>query len=501
MDARLFFRLAAPCVAISLLFLGMAVVAALYVLGLQQNLSNILAEDVASVRAAEELEIGLREVQAELHQYLLTGDRKHLEAVGPLRAETDHWLEVAERLALTPPEQELIGHVKQGYQHFFDELPQLHPQSDDPEVPRRLRLLLTEVLPRDILRPAHEFLDINEVAVTQSSEHNQRLANGIALGLLLLGLFGAGAGVLTGSGIARVVNRSLVQLSVPVRDAAGRLADVVGPVTLQPGWRFRDLEAVLRTIAEQVGVVIDRLQQSQRDALRAEQLAAAGQLAAGLAHELRNPLMAMKLLVQAAAAGEDGQLTGRDLAVIEEEITRLEQLVQTFLDFARPPQPRLRRFEVRGVLQETIGLMAGRADGQGARIDCDVGAGLQLEADVGQFRQVLLNLLLNALDSVGAGGTVRVEVGAEREPLGLIVRVRDSGPGLPAGLGAQIFEPFVSTKETGMGLGLSICKRIVDAHAGSITAENERGAGAVFTVRWPLTPCGGNSYANAVGGR
>src|SRR5262245_52173332 len=500
MDARLLFRLAAPCVAISLLFLGMAVVAAVYVLDLQKNLSDILAEHVASVRAAEELEIGLRHVQAELYQYLLTGDRKHLGAAVRLRAETDAWLAVADRLALTPPEQELIGQVKEGYRHFFDELRQFQARPDDPFVPERLRPLLTEVLPRDILHPAQEYLDINEVSVAQSSAHNQRMAGGIALGLVLLGLCGAAAGVLAGFGVARVVNRSLVQLSVPVRDAAGRLADVVGPVPLPPAGRLHDLEAVLRTVAERVGVVIDRLQRSQRDALRAEQLAAAGQLAAGLAHELRNPLMAMKLLVQAAAAGEGGQLTGRDLAVIEEEITRLEDLVQTFLDFARPPQPRPRRFEARAVLLETVGLMAARAERQGARIDCDAGAGLLLEADVGQFRQVLLNLLLNALEAAGAGGAIRVEARAGSGP-GLTVRVSDSGPGLPAGLGAQIFEPFVSTKETGMGLGLSICKRIVEAHAGSIAAENGSGAGAVFTVRWPRAAHGGNGHADAAGGR
>jgi signal transduction histidine kinase len=109
---------------------------------------------------------------------------------------------------------------------------------------------------------------------------------------------------------------------------------------------------------------------------------------------------------------------------------------------------------------------------------------VQSAVDPGQFRQVLLNLLLNALDAVEAEGVVRI--GLETDPDGcLILRVTDTGCGLPKALGAKIFTPFVTTKETGLGLGLSICKRIAEAHGGVLTGANRQEGGAVFTLRLP----------------
>src|SRR5260370_9425923 len=136
--------------------------------------------------------------------------------------------------------------------------------------------------------------------------------------------------------MGRGVRGAVVRLSVPVGDAAGKLSQVVGPLVVSAGPGLEELETALHRVAAQVGAVVERLQQSQREALRAEQLAAVGQMAAGVAHELRNPLMSMKILVQSAAdRGPAAGLAGRDLTVLEEEITRLEQLTTTLLAVAR----------------------------------------------------------------------------------------------------------------------------------------------------------------------
>jgi signal transduction histidine kinase len=209
-------------------------------------------------------------------------------------------------------------------------------------------------------------------------------------------------------------------------------------------------------------------------------------MAAGIAHELRNPLMPMKILVQSAADRQPSPgLDGRDLAVLEQEISRLERSIQMFLDFARPPQIEKRTFEARDVLEQIVQLLEARAERQGVRIERRFpDEPLLILADVGQFRQVVLNLLLNALDAVPQGGTIRLGLRKEGDKW-LTLAVADTGCGLPASLGAEIFEPFVSTKETGLGLGLSICKRIVEAHEGEIQAANRPEGGAVFTVRLP----------------
>jgi two-component system sensor histidine kinase HydH len=146
---------------------------------------------------------------------------------------------------------------------------------------------------------------------------------------------------------------------------------------------------------------------------------------------------------------------------------------------------------VRELLERAAGLLAARAELHGVRLTVSALPGpVTLEADAGQIQQVLLNLLLNALDVTPPGGeiTLEAETAAGAGGPAQTVRVTDTGPGLPPELGARIFEPFVSTKETGLGLGLSVCRRIVEAHGGTITAEDRPEGGAVFIVTLPLRP-------------
>src|SRR5262249_40677637 len=163
----------------------------------------VVVEDVASVRAAEELEIGIREVQAQLSDFLITDDRSHLRAVPALRRETGEWLDQAERLAETRSERSLIARVRRGYEHLFPELDQIAAgKGDDARV---VRQLIDDVITKEILPPAHAYLDENEQAVEQSSKQNEAMAQRLALALVVLGGCGAAAGLLAGYGIARAI--------------------------------------------------------------------------------------------------------------------------------------------------------------------------------------------------------------------------------------------------------------------------------------------------------
>jgi signal transduction histidine kinase len=207
-----------------------------------------------------------------------------------------------------------------------------------------------------------------------------------------------------------------------------------------------------------------------------------------MAHELRNPLTAMKMLIQnAVKAGPAQGMTDRDLHVLEAETTRLERSLQTFLDFARPPALEKRPGNVCRVIGEILQLIRARADRQGVQIDCELAAGpLVIEADHEQLRQLFLNLLLNALDALPQGGKIRVAAAESKDSTSSItITVADDGPGIPQNLGDQIFTPYVSTKDTGLGLGLAICRQIVQLHGGQITADNGNEAGAVFAVQLP----------------
>ena len=505
MNTRLLLRMTAPVMATSFLLLTVGVGAAWYVHRLEKTVAQDIQVNVSSVRAAEALEIHIREIRTQLDRYLLTRDKEYLGEIPSFQAKTERWLTEAERWSMTNRERQLTRWARQGHDRFYREFQQLVRDTPDDALPQQINALIDRVLVREMLEPTHEYLNLNEKDAEESIAQNTLFANRLMYGLLLLGTCGAGAGLVAGFGFARGFNRSLVQLSVPIRDAAGQLDQIVGPITFDASGDLKELESVLRVIADRIGAIIERLRQSEREVLRAEQLAAVGQMAAGMAHELRNPLTSMKILVQAALEESSNSelgtgsadladfrargLADRDLAVLEEEINRLERLVQTFLQFARPPQLAKKTHDVRALIQETLDLMAAQAAAGHHHIEFVPSPQPVLATvDADQFRQVLLNLLMNSFDACGSNGMIAVE--ANTDPEGwLTVRVRDNGCGLPAELGTRIFAPFVTTKATGLGLGLSICKRIAEAHGGEITGANWPEGGAVFTLRLPpITP-------------
>jgi signal transduction histidine kinase len=177
-------------------------------------------------------------------------------------------------------------------------------------------------------------------------------------------------------------------------------------------------------------------------------------------------------------------LPPEDLAVLESEIRRMEKYIQTFLDFARPPRSERRVSDLLGVVRRAASLVEGRARRQ--RVDIDLALpfdAVRLHIDPEEIQQVLVNLLLNALDALPRGGRIRVEV--VHKGGGVEVRVSDTGPGIAPQVRERLFEPFVTSKENGVGLGLSICKRLVEAHGGSIRGDNLPGGGAVLALTLP----------------
>lgn len=485
MQSRLVVRLTAPVVAVSVVLMVVAIAAAWYARDSQRNVSLMLDSHVASVHAAQELEISLREIHVQFDRYLITGERRHLEPVPRLRARADEALHVADQMATTEQEQLLMRRVRKGYVHFFAEYDRLEQAPPPQGVYAKVLELIDTVLAREILEPARAYLKENENMLNHTSQANRDLSQRLTVGLVGLGVCGSVAGLLGGWAIAVSLRRSLLDTDRVLRDTAALLGAAAHAPAAGNGSTATSLQQVTRAAA----AVLKRLKRTERDALRAEQLAWVGQMAAGIAHEIRNPLTVIKLLVQAATDPRRGTgLRAQDLRVLEGEILRLEQIIRTFLDFARPPRPEKRTVDPVELIRGCLEGVGARAELQGVAVRASLPPDLPpLDADPGQVGQVLYNLLFNALDVLPAGGTIGVAAAVETAAEGgtLTVLVSDSGPGLPDGLEEQIFDPFVSTKETGLGLGLSICRRIAEAHGGSIAATNGPAGGAVFAVRLP----------------
>jgi signal transduction histidine kinase len=246
----------------------------------------------------------------------------------------------------------------------------------------------------------------------------------------------------------------------------------------------------VQAVANVVAAVMERTAQEERlrerQMGRAEQMAAIGQVAAGVAHELRNPLTSVKGLVQVNLRDADARgLPAEDLRVIEQEVRRMERTLQTFLDFARPPRPDRRRLDVADVVDRVYALLAGRAKKQNVALRVQRSEDpAWVSGDQDQLQQLVLNLVLNALDAMPQGGVVEVDLRPARDRY-VELLVRDTGAGIAAHILPKVFETFVSSKETGIGLGLPVSKRIAEDHGGSLTAYNLPAGGACFVLRLP----------------
>jgi two-component system, NtrC family, sensor histidine kinase HydH len=243
-----------------------------------------------------------------------------------------------------------------------------------------------------------------------------------------------------------------------------------------------------------------KLEQAQEEARRSERLAALGQMSAGLAHEIRNPLGVIKgsaeMLHQ--KLGESNPLASELAGYISSETNRLSALVTRFLDFARPLHVELSPQEITVVLDRAlhdVSLSLTQKD-ESVRLERQYQVNLPLvPLDESLCEQAFVNLIQNAYDAMGGsrGGTLRVttsrSITGSRD--GVEVRVEDTGPGIPSELREQIFNPFVTTKKTGVGLGLSIVSRIIDGHHGTIRVESGGDAshpqGARFVVFFPVS--------------
>ena len=219
-----------------------------------------------------------------------------------------------------------------------------------------------------------------------------------------------------------------------------------------------------------------------------EKLAAVGTLAAGLAHEIRNPLNGAQLHVAFLRralhrAGVADAETLEAVQVVGDEIKRLSQLVTEFLDFARPRPLDRRPTSVAAICTRTAGLVAGKAESAHVQVALDLPVrDLVLDADGSKLEQVLLNLLQNAVEALEPGGGGQVQLRARRQPRFAVIEVEDDGPGLPA---APIFDAFFSTKPQGTGLGLAIAHRIVTDHGGTLDAESRPGR-TIFRMTLPI---------------
>jgi signal transduction histidine kinase len=250
--------------------------------------------------------------------------------------------------------------------------------------------------------------------------------------------------------------------------------------------RQRKQQHALQNTTDQLRQAHQELQENFESMKRAHRLSALGQLSAGLAHEIRTPLASIEgaaTVLQRESPSKERLL--EFLEIIHKESRRLDRLLNRFLSFAKPPKPDLKLIEIDQLLESVIGL-ARHADGNG-RLELKKEirpAASVVECDPEQMKQVLLNLVMNAVQAMPRGGTV--VLAALRDKDRILIDVEDQGTGIAQEDVERVFDPFFTTKDAGTGLGLSVAHQIVRQHGGSLTILRNSADGSTFRVSLPL---------------
>jgi two-component system sensor histidine kinase HydH len=469
-------RLLAPTVLVSLALVVACTVAAVYLTYLNISVSEVLRENVQSTQVAARLETTARE----LIRLFRTGgdDGQLMDKVQEQNQRLDELEVDAADLANLERERVLVNEIRDNLHEYRRRWTarNLGAPSDN-----NRNAELAHFLEEKVLAPSINLRRFNTDQVEEAERRNHDMVGDVRWWLVALGVFGPLGGLLLGYKVARGLRHSMYELSVSIRDAAGKLKRELGSVRLDEESHLGELQEQMKGVVAEIARMVEELQQRERELLRSEQLAAVGRVAAGVAHELRNPLTAIKMLAQTGLEDTPGGIAGEDLRIIESEVRRMESTIKSLLDFAKPPCTERRPTDLNVLVRRAVDLMEGRARRQHVVIEPIIPADLVIvNIDAGQIHQVLLNLLFNAVDALPHGGHVRVVLEAGS---GIEVRVEDDGPGIAPQIRERLFEPFVSSKDTGLGLGLSICKRLVEGHGGTIRGTNaEHGAVFAFTL-------------------
>jgi signal transduction histidine kinase len=501
MNQKLLLRVTAPAVAIGLVLFAACLASMRYINRLQSSLADVLAENVTSLRAAQELEIRVRQLRFHSLLYLTDPRPKRLAPIAEDERNFEKALDEVRAASRTQEEQALVRRIDSGYHHYQQEQTRMREEAGRGKRGANFAEVADTHPVGRVVDPCNDLLQLDKEKMHEAAAESQRVSREAHLALLILGLAGPVGGLVMGYGVARGLRQSIYRLSVRVQDMAQRLSEKVASVSVAADGGLRGLDQQIQHIVDKVEEVTERVQQQQRDLLRAEQLSAVGQLAAGVAHEVRNPLTGIKMLVEAALRPRNPRpLTADDVRLIHREIARLEQTVQGFLNFARLPPPRRAPCDLRAVVREAADLVRARAAQQQVQLAAEVPEGpVTACVDRGQLATVLVNLFLNALDAMPRGG--RLEARLEGQPGGAIcLTVSDTGPGIAAEVAGRLFTPFATTKPTGTGLGLSVSRRILEEHGGAIAAGNRPGGGAAFTITLP-GPAAEEPCAQAAGHR
>ena len=410
---------------------------------LREKLTSVQSE---SFRIADHFQQSILEVNSLVLAFGLSHSSNDWAQFTTVSGVLDKWID--EQRPATEKEKAVLDKINEAYDHYMDSARAIGANvRSNPAAPTRLSDF------EGLEMQAHRIMTLG---FQLASAHRQSMDSFLAAS-----------------------NKSLEHLRFLLLASLALLLLAVGGLAIVV---YRDLIAPLRVKLVESQVVMERQ----------EKLASLGMLAAGVAHEIRNPLTAIKawLFIQQKHLSP-GTQEYEDTQIIGDEITRLERIVKDVLFFARPSEPHLKSVPADEPLREVQTLMSPDLEKSRIRLEIDQAVSAPVRIDAHQIKQVLINLIKNAADSIGTDGLITLRAREDSKRLKerldrvVILEVADTGKGIAPDVEKRLFDPFFTTKETGTGLGLSIAARIVEKHGGALSYQTQVNHGTVFGILLP----------------
>jgi len=454
-----------------------------YTYRLERVLTGIIDRDLVAYQSAESFETSLINQKGFVSYYFLDGDPDWLRQLGKYRQIFNEQLHTARLLVKDQQQKQAIDQIDREYQLYITAKDRViaHYKAGEREKGAELHQKVRD-----------RFFKILELCEGYKDFHTKRimLARNESL------LQARKLRFITGAAILVVFSLSVLLafiLANQILDPLRRLAQEANKegALKKSGDEVKAISRSVHDLIEAAGQTHIELERSREHLLQAEKMAMVGKLAAGMAHSIRNPLTSVKMRL--FSLNRSLKLTDyqkEDFDVISEEIRHTDAIVQSFLEFSRPPRLKMQQISPSIVVDMGLQLLEHRLKSYDVTVDVVRKRLLpEIQADPEQLKEVLVNLTINACEAMAQGGSIVIhEEEALAPPLGrvAVIQISDNGPGMPESIHDKIFQPFFSTKEEGTGLGLSIATRIVEEHQGRLDVKSKEGQGSTFIITLPI---------------
>lgn len=450
---------------------------------IQRLTTGIIERNIAAFEAAEALETALVNQKGFVTYFLLDRDPNWLLKFGEYRQIFNNRLTQARDLAQDSEQAGTIAWIAREYERYItlkDRVIRFYKAGElekGAQLHKTVRRIYFDIIDRCSAYKTMHHEQIQRAQRTSMIE-TSRLRIVVVVVIAVQTLLVIGLGVLFIRQILMPVNRLL---STTSRKGAAP----AGPENLVLALS-RNVENLLLN-ADQARYELER---SRENLLQAEKMATVGKLAAGMAHSIRNPFTSVKMrLFSLSRSLEMNRDQQEDFEVISQEIRHIDTIVQNFLEYSRPPRLSMQRVSPSAIVDNAVQLLGHRLKSYNVCVEIVRHQRMpEVAADPEQLKEVLVNLIINACEAMTSGGRIVITERVANAGTGrwVVIRLSDSGPGIPGSIAPKIFDPFVTTKDDGTGLGLSIARNILTEHGGTIALQPSESGGASFEVRLPI---------------